>query len=69
MFNLTNTETMEREMGALMEITVMAGVHALGPVSGGDGGTPLVLLFLRCLDGGGVDELIMEAARRQGSVV
>ena len=48
-------------MGALMEITVMASAHGQGPAPGGDGGAPL-LLFLRCLDSGGAEELSMEVA-------
>jgi hypothetical protein len=33
-------------MGALLEIAVMDNAHDHGPAPGGDGGTPLPLLFL-----------------------
>jgi hypothetical protein len=62
MFNLTYTQTMERDGGVY-------GDHGHGSAPGGDRGATLLLLFLGCPDGGGVDEISMEAAHRHGSTV
>jgi hypothetical protein len=68
MFNLTNTHAKKRDADVDGDGDD-GSVHGLGPTPSASWWCLIFLLFLGCLDGGGNEELSIEFARLQGSVV